>query len=109
MAIVTVAERRARELARLTTAVTTVTRALAGYARANSVRFVIFGSFARGDFDVSSDLDLMVEGPQEHLRSARAFAETICERDGLRHDVYLVSEVSERLMSRIRRDGRAVA
>ena len=51
----------------------------------------------------------MVEGPLEHLRSARAFAETICERDGLRHDVYLVSEVSERLMSRIRRDGRAVA
>ena len=73
MAIVTVAERRARELARLTTAVTTVTRELAGYARSNSVRFVIFGSFARGDFDVSSDLDLMVEGPQEHLRSARRF------------------------------------
>ena len=52
MAIVTVAERRARELARLTTAVTTVTRELAGYVRSNSVRFVVFGSFARGDFDV---------------------------------------------------------
>ena len=95
MAIVTVAERRARELARLTTAVTTVTRELAGYARSNSVRFVIFGSFARGDFDVSSDLDLMVEGtagasPFRALLSRRRSANAT----GLRHDVYLVSEVS---------------
>ena len=109
MTIVTVAERRAREIAQLTAAVATVTEGLVKYARSNDVRFVVFGSFARGDFDASSDLDLMVEGQQAQLRPARDFAETLCERNGLRHDVYLVSEVSERLMSRIRRDGRAVA
>ena len=106
--MVTIAERRAGELARLAATVASVSAGLGDYARRAGVQFVIFGSVARGDFVGSSDLDVMIEGPEEHLRAARDFAEDICERNGLRHDIHLASEVSEPLMMRIRRDGRRI-
>ncbi len=108
MRLVTIAERRAEDLARLASAAATVTVGLGDYARRTGVDFVIFGSFARGDFVVSSDLDVMIEGPEEHLRAARDFAEDLCARNGLRHDVHLRPEVSEPLLARVRRDGRRI-
>ena len=85
-----------------------VTVGLEDYARRTGVHFVIFGSFARGDFVASSDLDVTIEGPTEHLRTARDFAEDLCRRNGLRHDVHLAPEVSEPLMMRVRRDGQRI-
>ena len=109
MTIVTVAQRRAAEVASLVAAVADITTELVDYGRANDVRFVLFGSFARGDFVASSDLDLMIAGPDERLHPARDYAEDACSRRGLRYDIYLEPEVGERLMMRIRRDGRELA
>ena len=81
---------------------------LEDYARRAGVHFVVFGSFARGDFVASSDLDVMIEGPDELSRAARDFAEDLCERTGVRHDIHLATEVSEALMMRVRRDGRRI-
>lgn len=109
MRVVTIAERRQEELARLVASVARVTTELGDYSRRTGAHFVIFGSLARGDFIETSDLDVLVEGPEERLRPARNFAKDLCERNSLRHDIHLASEVSEPLMMRIRRDGRRVA
>lgn len=108
MRVVTIAARRALELARLADVVASVMVELGDYARRVGVHFVVFGSFARGDFVVSSDLDVMIEGPKQRLRAARDYAEDLCARNGLRHDIDLGSEVSEPLMMRVRRDGRRI-
>ena len=109
MRVVTVAERRANEIARLEAAASAVESELAAYAREHGVRFVIFGSFARGDLVATSDLDLWVEGPEDRLRAARQAAEKVCERFGLRPDVHLASEASGSLAARVRRDGKIVS
>ena len=108
MSVVTIAERRFREIRRLEAAAAAVQADLAVYARDEGVRFVVFGSFARGDVVATSDLDLLVNGPENLQRAARAVAETACERHGIRPDVHLACEASERLMLRVRRDGRPV-
>lgn len=108
MSIVTIAERRACEIARLKAAAAAVLADLGSFPRDEGVRFVVFGSFARGDVVAISDLDLLVDGPEERQRAARDALETICERHGIRPDVHLACEASERLMLRVRRDGRQV-
>ena len=68
------------------------------------MRFAVFGSFARGDLVPTSDFDVLVQGPDDLQREARAAAEAACERHGLRPDVYLSTEASAGLMMRIERD-----
>ncbi len=108
MSVVTIAERRAREIARLEAAAAAVLTDLGGYAQNEDVRFVVFGSFARGDVVTTSDLDLLVDGPEDRQRAAREAAEAACERHGIRPDVHLACEASDRLMLRVRRDGRPI-
>lgn len=106
--IVTVAERRAREVESLRRAGAAALADIGAYALAEGVRFTLFGSFARGDVASGSDLDLVVEGPAERQRPARAAAEAIIERHGLRADVLLAEEVGDGLRLRLERDGIAL-
>lgn len=103
--IVTVPLRRAKAMARLHAASASVIHALRAFATANGGRYVVFGSFARGDFAPSSDFDVMVDFPAARERDARAYAETVCRDAGLEPDVHLASDVSDRLMLRVTRDG----
>ena len=103
--IVTVAERKAREVERLRAAGSVAVAELRAYALDNGVRFAVFGSFARGELVPDSDFDVAVYGPLERQRMAREVAEALCERLGLRPDVLLASEVSDGLSVRIERDG----
>ncbi len=103
--VVTLAERKSRAIARLKAGFEPATVALAAYAAARGGRFVIFGSFARGDIHIDSDCDVMVEFPTTLARDARDAAETILREHGLVPDVHLVSEVSDALMQRVLRDG----
>ena len=108
MSIVTIAERRAGEIACIEAAAEAVARELAVYAREFDVRFTIFGSVARGEPIATSDLDLLIEGLEDRLRPARLAAEEACERHGIVADVQLAYKASEALMVRVRRDGRTI-
>ena len=103
--VVTLAERKSRAIARLKAGFASASPALAAYAAARGGRFVIFGSFARGDIHPDSDCDVMVDFPTNLVRDARDAAETILRENELVPDVHLLSEVSDNLMQRIRRDG----
>ncbi len=109
MTIVTVAERRAKKTAFLAAAADAVRHELTDYPRKAGVRFTVFGSFARGDIVSTSDLDLLIEGPEDRLRPARDAAEASCERHGILADVHLATEASPGLMMRVRRDGQTLS
>lgn len=82
--------------------------ALATHALEHGGRYVVFGSFARGDIRPDSDFDLMVDFSAASERAARDVAEATCRKHGLVPDVHLKSEVSDALMRRLVRDGVAL-
>ncbi len=61
--VVTIAERKARKIAHLETASQKAVAALRSYAIEAGGRYLIFGSFARGDFRSDSDFDVVVDFP----------------------------------------------
>ena len=106
--IVTLRERKAREIERKAVAAAAATAALASYAVDHGGSFMVFGSFARGDFGPTSDFDVLVAFPADRERDARDAAEAPCRSVDLVPDMHLASEVSDALLRRIRRDGRTV-
>jgi predicted nucleotidyltransferase len=76
--IVTLSERKAAEAVRRRRAVEDLSSVLAVYARDHGGRFLLFGSAARGDMRYNSDVDLLVDFPQEILDDAWNFAERAC-------------------------------
>jgi hypothetical protein len=106
--IVTIAERKQRELARMRDAFRALSRDLRAFARTHGGRFIVFGSFARDDIRITSDVDVLVDFP-EHLRpAAMTAAETGCRDHGLRADVRPVQWCSEAFVDAVRRDGRGL-
>ena len=106
--IVTLRERKAREIERKALAAATAMADLASYAVGHGGSFTLFGSFARGDFGPTSDFDVLVDFPPAFERAARDFAEATCRRAGLVPDVHLASDAADALLIRIRRDNRPV-
>jgi predicted nucleotidyltransferase len=85
--IVTLTERKAAEAARRAEAVETLLPALATYARAHEGRFLLFGSAARRLMKFHSDVDLLLDFPDDKLTDAWNFAETACWDRGLEPDL----------------------
>ena len=106
--IVTLRERKARDIERKAVAAATAMAALASYAVDHGGSFTVFGSFARGDFGPTSDFDVLVDFPLAFERAARDFAEATCRYVGLVSDAHLASDASDALLIRVHRDGRPV-
>lgn len=100
--IVTLKDRKAREVSRLRCAMGRVRRVLTAYADEHGGRFMVFGSAARGDIHFDSDFDLVVDFPAAEERGAHEFAERVCIEHGLKPDIRLVSEMSPGFIDRIR-------
>ncbi|MBV8869099.1 MAG: nucleotidyltransferase domain-containing protein [Acetobacteraceae bacterium] len=86
-AFLTLKARKAARLAALRDALATLRVSLADYARANGGRFLLFGSAARGDLRHDSDIDLLVDFPEDTLAAAWRFVEDECWRPDLEPDV----------------------
>jgi len=76
--IVTLTERKTAEAARRREAVVALVAVLAAYARTHGGRFLLYGSAARGTMKYDSDVDLLVDFPEDTLGEAWNFAETAC-------------------------------
>src|SRR5471030_1110830 len=85
--IITLTERKTTEAARRAAAVEAVVPLLAAYAREHGGRFLLFGSAARGQMKYHSDVDLLVDFPDEAFGAAWDFAENACWDRGLELDL----------------------
>ena len=104
MVVVTIAERKARAAGQLRAASREVMADLRAYASKHHGKFLVFGSTARDELGIDSDFDVVVDFPPDLERPARDYAEATCIDRGVRPDIYLVSEASDALMQRVRRD-----
>jgi predicted nucleotidyltransferase len=78
--IVTVPERKAIEVARRQAAVAELVPLLRAYAAAHGGRFLLYGSAARGTMRYNSDVDIIVDFPEESRGAAWDYAEAECAR-----------------------------
>ena len=85
--IVTLTERKTAEAARRREAVVALVPVPAAYARAHGGRFLFYGSAARGTMKYDSDVDLLVDFPEDACGDAWNFAETACWDRGLDPDL----------------------
>jgi hypothetical protein len=86
--IVTLAGRKATETSLRQAAVAAlVPVVLAAYAQAHGGRFLLYGSAARGTMKYDSDVDLLLDFPEDAPGEAWNFAETACWDPGLEPDL----------------------
>ncbi len=76
--IVTLTDRKNAEAARRQSAVATLVPILTDYARTHGGRFLLFGSAARGTMAYHSDVDILIDFPEDTAGDAWNFAETAC-------------------------------
>lgn len=92
------------EKARKARAVAEIKETLAENGRALGGRYILFGSFARGDFKHSSDVDLILDFPLEVESEAFRIAEDLAERLDIDVDLFAKRMVSDKFMKAIERD-----
>lgn len=92
--IVTLTERKTAGAARRAAAVEAILPALADYAHAHGGRFLLFGSAARGTMKYDSDVDMLIDFPENALTDAWDFAETLCCDLGLEPERLCLSSCS---------------
>lgn len=108
-AYITLRQRHERKLASYRISVERLKPMLAAYARAHGGAFILFGSAARGDAGDQSDVDVLVDFPDESVMAACGFAEETCWALGLKPDVRPVMWTSDKVVARAREEGAVLA
>jgi predicted nucleotidyltransferase len=97
----TLAQRKKERVASLHEAVATLRNRLERCARDHGGRFLLHGSAARGQMRYDSDVDLLLDFPEDRLSEAWRHAENLCHDLGLRPDLcplaWCTSEFAERM------------
>lgn len=99
--IVTLPERKTREAARRTEAAERIALKLQTYAREKGGRYFLFGSAARNEMKFDSDIDVLVDFPENLMRDAMNAAEDFCEAEGLPCDVLPFETRSRSFLDRV--------
>jgi predicted nucleotidyltransferase len=107
--MVTLTERKEAEAARREEAVAALLPQLVEYARAHGGRFLLFGSAARGQMKYDSDVDLLVDFPDDAFGPAWNFAETVCWDSGLDPDLLPYGGCKPAFLDHIAPDMRVLA
>jgi predicted nucleotidyltransferase len=97
----TLKERKARKLAALHDGVARLKPLLAERARALGGRYLLFGSAATGLLHEGSDVDLLLDFPEEVQCEAWRFAEEACWGLGLKPDIMPLGWSRERFLARV--------
>lgn len=101
MAIVTLAERKAAQVAAIEAALVELRATLSAYGRDHGGSFVLYGSAARGELRFDSDVDLLIDFPDEARSAAWTFAEQECARLGIEGDIRPRAACSARFLDHI--------
>lgn len=106
---VTLSERKAAEAVRRRDAVATLVVALSAYARAHGGRFLLYGSAARETMKYDSDIDLLLDFPDDALTDAWDYAETACWDSGVEPDLLPLKWCKPAFLEHIAPDVRVLA
>jgi len=98
----TLAQRKAARVASLHEAVATLRGRLERYARTHGGRFLLYGSAARGAMRYDSDVDLLLDFPDDRLSEAWRHAEGLCRDLGLQADLCPLAWCSAEFAVRVR-------
>jgi predicted nucleotidyltransferase len=99
----TLAERKAARVAALREAVATLRDRLCQHARSHGGRFLLYGSAARGNFRFDSDIDVLIDFPEDRLTAAWRFAEDLCRELDLKADLCPLAWCREDFVAHIRK------
>ena len=103
--ITTLASRKATEAARLQRAADQAISELSGFAREKGGTFVVFGSYVTKTMRFDSDLDIMLDFPDEAAADAWRFAEGVCARLGVPLDIHDAGSTKPEFAARVRKTG----
>ena len=107
--IITLTEQKAAEGLRRAASVASLVPVLTDYARRHGGRFLLFGSGARQDMTFASDVDLLLDFPNEALTDAWSFAERACWDHGLEPDLLPYQGCKPEFLDHIAPDLRVLA
>jgi predicted nucleotidyltransferase len=107
--IVTLTERKTAEAVRRQQAVAALALVLAEYARAHGGRFLLFGSAARGTMRYDSDVDVLMDFPEDALNQAWKFAEAACWERALEPDLLPYRWCKQPFLDHVAADMRVLA
>ena len=85
-------------------AVETLTQELRAYARQHHGRFWLYGSAARTDMRDHSDIDILVDFPEDADAEAWDFAEAACHANGLKPDLMRRAWCKQRFLDAVLAD-----
>lgn len=77
---------------------------LKDYVAANEGQFILFGSAARGTFELHSDVNIIVDFPVDKETGSCRFAEESCYKHGLKPDVRSIGFCNEEFIKCIQKD-----
>jgi predicted nucleotidyltransferase len=98
----TLAERKAARVAVLHEAIATLRTRLCEYAHSHDGRFLLYGSAARGDLRFDSDIDVLIDFPEDRLTAAWRFAEDACRELDLKADLCPLAWCRDDFLTHIR-------
>lgn len=101
MTVTTLSARKAAEAARRKRGADAAVGELARYARAHGGRFIVFGSFVTDSMRFDSDLDLLVDFPEDRSGEAWRFAEAVCARLGVPVDLHDAGTTKPAFVARV--------
>ncbi len=102
MRIVTLSERKAAAVAGKIAAVEAVCRELAPVADSLGGRVLLFGSAARGELRPDSDIDLLLDFPDEPTTAAAwTAAEQLCAKYWLSYDIMPLSWCNDAFLQHV--------
>jgi predicted nucleotidyltransferase len=78
---------KASKVARMVTGVVALKKELGDYAQRHGSSFLIYGSIAKGTYRHDSDIDILVDFPDDSVSDAWRFCEDACQKHKLKPDV----------------------
>ena len=99
--VITLKERHARQMARMSRALVAIDALLVAYARQHGGgRFIRYGSTATGQMRRHSDVDIIADFDDALAGPAASYAEDICFENEMQPDVRAVTHASPQLLAR---------
>lgn len=99
--VTTLSARKAAEAARRKRGADAAIGELALYARAHGGRFIVFGSYVTDAMRFDSDLDILVDFPEDRSGDAWRFAEEVCARHGVPVDLHDAGTTKPAFVARV--------